>query len=340
MRHALLLLALLSACGKAATAPDAGPPPQHPHDDVLTLFHAQLKATHNSYHLKGDTDLVAWSYSHAPLDVQAEKQGVRGFELDLHYKPDTDTLEVFHVESLDEKTTCRKFVDCLGKLKAWSDAHPLHLPLVIHLEPKSDLTDAQQDPFIARTEKDILSVWGEGRLITPAMVQGDAATLGEAVSKRGWPTLAATRGKVLFAWDDSKATRSHYTHGGKDLLGRLIFVDSAPGEPLAAYAILNDVVGEANQKKIAAALAANMLVRVFADNEMVEPTKNDRSVLEAALASGAQIISTDVPAKVDGLEYFVEIPGGTPARCDPVTAKGDLPCSSEALEDPKLLQPR
>ena len=37
------------------------------------------------------------------------------------------------------------------------------------------------------------------RVITPAQVRGDFATLPEAVE---WPTLAQARGKVLFALDD------------------------------------------------------------------------------------------------------------------------------------------
>jgi hypothetical protein len=33
----------------------------------------------------------------------------------------------------------------------------------------------------------------------------------------------------------------------------------------------------------------------------------------------------------------VEIPGGTPARCNPVTGPKD--CTSNDIEDPKFLQP-
>ena len=56
----------------------------------------------------------------------------------------------------------------------------------------------------------------------------------------------------------------------------------------------------------------------------------------SALASGAQLVSTDYPAPVKGVNYVVEIPGGTPARCNPVTAPKE--CMSEWIEDPKFMQ--
>ena len=40
------------------------------------------------------------------------------------------------------------------------------------------------------------------RVITPAQVRGDFATLPEAVEAGRWLTLAQARGKVLFALDD------------------------------------------------------------------------------------------------------------------------------------------
>ena len=49
----------------------------------------------------------------------------------------------------------------------------------------------------------------------------------------------------------------------------------------------------------------------------------------------AHLVSTDYPAKVDGLEYWVDIPGGTPARCNPITAPNW--CQSTDIEDPDKL---
>lgn len=55
----------------------------------------------------------------------------------------------------------------------------------------------------------------------------------------------------------------------------------------------------------------------------------------AALAGAVQILSTDSPAPVPHVDYVVEIPGGTPSRCNPKSAPSE--CTSEAIEDPAFL---
>jgi len=55
-------------------------------------------------------------------------------------------------------------------------------------------------------------------------------------------------------------------------------------------------------------------------------------VFKAELASGVHFISTDTPVPLPTNPGFVtQIPGGTPARCNPVTAPKD--CSSEQIEN-------
>jgi hypothetical protein len=207
----------------------------------------------------------------------------------------------------------------------------------VQVEPKSERPPAELEGFFSSLEKDLREVWGEDRLITPAMVQGDAATLAEAVRTRGWPTLRATRGKVMFAFDDLSDVRRAYTHGLRDLQGRLMFVDALPSEPYAAIAIRNDPVADA--VGISEALAAGMLVRTRADVDGVQPSQNDRTRLEAALASGAHFVSTDYPSPVPdaGILYDMRMPGGTPSRCNPVTTL-DGGCTPGALENPAFMR--
>ena len=76
-------------------------------------------------------------------------------------------------------------------------------------------------------------------------------------------------------------------------------------------------------------------MRTRSDSDTVEARANDRTHLEAALASGAQLVSTDFPAKVEGVEYWVDIPGGTPLRCAPIGAPTE--CRADAIEDPGWL---
>jgi hypothetical protein len=64
----------------------------------------------------------------------------------------------------------------------------------------------------------------------------------------------------------------------------------------------------------------------------VEARSGNTGPRDAALASGAQFVSTDYPEPNPdfGTGYFVQIPGGTPGRCNPVNAPPG--CRSVALE--------
>ena len=99
-------------------------------------------------------------------------------------------------------------------------------------------------------------------------------------------------------------------------------------------------LGEARGKKlndskndpIAARIAAGYVVRTRADADTEEARHDDTSTRDAALASGATWVSTDypVPNPAFGTGYFVEIPDGHPARCNPINAP--YGCRSTALE--------
>jgi hypothetical protein len=343
MRWSVLALALLGCRGSdpepaPATEQDAGCPaalgsatprtgtkPKLALDDTLRMNHLQLEATHNSYHVKPEKGGHAdWQYSHVPLDKQLSEQGVRGLELDTHFNEETCRYEVYHLTLLDEGTTCRMFTDCLQQVRAWSDAHPGHHPLFIQLEPKDNGDEAR---FVA-LEKEILSVFPRELLITPDDVKGTAPSLRDAVTKTGWPTLGAARGRVLFYLDRSDAYRDAYTHGRKDLNGRLLFADADESDPFAAVLVRNGALSD--RAKIEALVKQGFIVRTFADKSVSASLAGDGEQLTAALAGGAQILSTDFPAKVPETTYFVEIPGGAPSRCNPVTAPSE--CTTAALE--------
>ncbi len=313
---------------------DAARRPRLPLDDTLRVHHLQAKATHNSYHLRPESPLVEWDYEHAPLGEQLERQGVRSVELDLNFDARCGRLEVYHVRVLDERTSCRLFTDCLLALRTFSEGHPGHQPLMVHLEPKG-AEGLWDEARFALLEREILSVFDRGWIITPDEVRGELPTLREAITTRGWPTLGATRGRVLFYLDDSGAPRAVYTRGGRDLQGRLLFVDSDPTDPFAGVVILNDPIS--NAMAITSALTQGFLVRTRADSNPVVARTNDRTQAERALASGAQLVSTDFPAPIAGSMYSVAIPGGSPSRCNPVTAPPQ--CTSAAIEDPTRLTP-
>ena len=129
---------------------------------------------------------------------------------------------------------------------------------------------------------------------------------------------------MLFYLDRTDTLRTHYTHGGRDLRGRLAFVDSALTDPFAGVLVLNN---PSRLAEIQAAVRAGFLVRVFTWSAS---DTTPEYAPENALATGAQIVSTDFPAMAPGVTRFVEIPGGNPSRCNPLTAPAG--CTAAAIE--------
>lgn len=333
-RAALLLVSALLGC--AETEPDPAPAPaptfEYPLDDTLRFHHLQAKSTHNSYHVETEgNSIAALAFTHAPLDEQLAAQGVRHVELDLRFSASLGVFEVYHLPAIDQETTCRAFADCLRALAVWSDAHPAHHPITAQLELK-DPIPGDLEEYFAAIHAEIEAIWPRDRLITPALVQADHPTLADAVRSDGWPTLGRLRGKLLLTLDDSGEWRDAYTRGRTSLDDRLIFADSDPSDPFAAIAVRND---PADAAAIAEALSANMLVRTRADSDNAEPLAGDTARRDAAFASGAHFVSTDYPAKTPELDYWVDVPGGSPSRCNPITAPAE--CTSPAIEDPDQL---
>lgn len=333
------------ACGGQGGATPTPPAPSvlkfaYTKDDSLRLNHLQMKATHNSYHIRPADPIPEWDYSHEPLAVQLEEQGVRGFELDIHYKPDEDRFAVYHLPG-DDNTTCYWLEECLQQLLDWSNAHRGHHPLMVLIEPKDDV-----EPFSSRTvghfdrfDEIILSVWPKERILRPDDVKRDRATLAAGVRELGWPTLGELRGKILFIIldNDRKKDLPHYeyTHGLKDLNGRVAFIASEPADPYAAVMLLDNPLD--NAEAIRKAADDGFLIRTWSDDPVKDGQATSTARLHAGLSSGAHMISSDYPVAglIEG--YFQDLTGGTPSRCNPQTAPVD--CLAEDIESPARLQP-
>jgi hypothetical protein len=336
-------------------------------DRCVALNEVQVLGTHNSYHVQPSPQLLtllllfdpmfrAWEYTHLPLGEQLATQGVRQLELDVFADPegglyarrgalvvlgqDPNTgipallapgLKVLHVQDVDFETTCLTFIECLRAIKAWSDRHRRHLPLMVLIEAKDEPIPDPLDlgfavpvpigtPELDALDAEIRSVFPERRLITPDSVRRGRATLEEAVLTLGWPRLGRTRGKVLFALDNGGAKRADYRAGRPSLEGRVLFTNATPGDADAAFVKVNDPVSGASL--IPDLVAAGYIVRTRADADTVEARGGDVARREAALGSGAQYVSTDYPVEnpAFGTGYAVSIPGGMPARCNPVNA--------------------
>lgn len=291
-------------------------------------------------------------YSHPPLDAQLDA-GARNLELDLLYDPEggryadplgrrlakltgaalppwdpepmkAPGLKVMHVQDIDYRSSCALFTACLKTIAAWSAAHPDHLPILILINLKEDsfnfpgatralLFDAAGMDAI---DAEIRSVFGEDRLITPDQVQGHHLTLRDAVLAGAWPVLGAARGKVLFALDAPPDQVARYRGARAVLEGRVMFVNIEETSPAAGYITLNDPVGEG--ARIRVDVAAGFLVRTRADADTAQARSGDTTMRDAALASGAQYVSTDyMTPDARWTAYHVRLPGGAPGRAPP-----------------------
>ena len=323
-------------------------------------YHAGIPPSES--HLWRVKALSAWEgldYKHQPLSRQLDS-GVRQIELDIfadsqggryahpaglrmvaaaHLPPDPPFdpeglmlqpgFKVMHVQDLDFRSVCQPFVACLNEVRAWSHAHPGHIPIFILVETKQEskqgpmhLTEAEQ--FTSKTfdelDAEIRSVFPPEEIIVPDDVRGTCNTLNEAVLAGNWPTLKSARGKVIFLMDQ-RPVGPVYLEGHPSLRGRVLFTNAVPGEPDAAFTELNE--GPAN--KIERLVEQGYLVRTRTDESTREARANDTRRRDAMIPSGAQILSTDYPASEPARwkgHYFVALPGNVAARCNPVNGPG------------------
>ncbi len=364
-RRTLATLALLLAIAAVGCRTPRPGGPGNGHGPPVRLNEVQVLASHNSYHVEPEPTLFSallgflgaeaegFEYTHRPLAEQLDA-GVRAIELDVFADDPAGGryaapvlgpvlglapvdpafaepgLKVFHVQEVDYRSTCTQLTDCLAQVRAWSDAHPGHLPLTIQIEAKDGTIPDPGLGFVtplpwgqatfAQLESEIRSVFPEDRVLAPADVRGRSATLRDAVVAGRWPRLDAARGQVLFVLDDKGAKRDAYRAEVPDLADRSIFVDVPEADPDAAITVVNDPVGDA--ARIRALVEAGFIVRTRADADTVQARSGDTSQRDAALASGAQYVSTDYvwPDDRFGTGYVVDLPGETAARCNPVNA--------------------
>lgn len=225
-------------------------------------------------------------------------------------------LKTLHMADVDFRSSCPTFRLCLQQMRAWSDANPGHSLVYVLLEPKlfnvvSALPEATQVmPFDARAfvemDDSIREVLGVERVIMPDEVRGDSPTLEHGALAGRWPTAAQARGKFIFLMiagaDEAYAP---YLDGHPNLEGRMAFVRGQPGSKHTAFVMIDNALTRGAE--IADLVRKGYLVRTRADIDTGEARQNDTRRRDAALASGAQIISTDYPfaPNIFGNDYAV-----------------------------------
>lgn len=360
----LAAMTVLCACCFAA----GQAPPHASGDAAVRLNEIQIIGTHNSYHaglapseaiLLAKQDPVeanALAYRHPSLTAQLEG-GNRELEIDVypdpqggryavsrslrdvvaaglpaddaHYYPDglmqQPGFKVMHKPDTDYRSNCQPFVACMKEIHAWSAAHPKHVPLFLFLETKVPTTLKVAD--LDALEAEVRSVFRPEEMVTPDEVRGGEKTLREAVKRHGWPTLEQSRGKVIFLLARAE-NAPLYEQDHEHLKGGVFFVSGKLSDP--------DVVFTVQSKNkhgyIQQLVADGYLVLTRCDADTIEARINDTSRRETAFESGAQILSTDYPARepASWSGYKVAFPHGEIARCSPaLRPKG---CVSATLE--------
>lgn len=243
-------------------------------------------------------------------------------------------LKVLHVADVDFRSHCPTFRLCLQQVRAWSDANPSHSPVFILLEPKfQSMTGAipgstRVDPFDARAfaemDADIAEIIGRDRVVAPDDLRGDYPTLEAAALAGAWPTLEQARGKIVFLMIVpalNLATFAPYMDGRPNLEGRMAFVQGRAGMPHAAFLMIDNALTRGDE--IRDMVRRGYLVRTRADIDTGEARANDTTRREAALESGAQIVSTDYPfaPNIFGNTYVVS-PFAGGERVNPVNGAG------------------
>jgi hypothetical protein len=292
--------------------------------------------------------LKGLEYSHLPFADQLDR-GLRGLEIDVVHDPEGGRyaapaglswvkqrglpagapydpqgimrqpgLKVLHVQDIDFRTHAYTFRQALSQLRAWSEKHPRHLPIVITMNAKQDVIDrpgfTRPLPFDRAAydgwDAEIRAELPAGKLITPKGVQGAYPTLDAAVRAHAWPTVESSRGKFLFVLDEGEAQWKLYLDGRKD---RVMFVNVPEGHPEAAVRIVNEP--RKNIGYIQRLVRSGYYVRTRSDADTREARTNDKTRFEAALESGAQLISTDyyVPDPEIGNGFQITLaPGWNP----------------------------
>ena len=306
-------------------------------------------------------------YTHSTLLRQLAFLNLRQFEIDVFADPDgglfasplalktipglkplgpemrTPGFKVLHVPDVDFRSTCTTLKNCLQTIRSFSREKRSHVPIMIMIEAKDEpLADPDKRGYVKplpidaeafrALDREIRSVFSDDELITPDRVRGAHPTLAAAVQKDGWPTLRASRGKVMFALDNTDHHRDLYLQRNPSLEGRVLFVSSTPADPWAGFMKMNEALGD-EEERIRQMVKSGYLVRTRSDIPTEEARSGSTIRRDSAFRSGAQFVSTDYPEPSPFASgYVATLPGPIKraARCNPVTAPPG--CRPEWLE--------
>lgn len=286
----------------------------------IPLSMLSFRGTHNSYKLKpkseptlwGLNTLVGpWKYEQQTLTSQLDA-GFRHFEIDVHFGEDREHQMVFHLNLVDQQTVCYCISECLGQIRDWSLANPLHLPITIMFEVKYkhwlEAWREQSRPIDAEAldllEKQVISAWRDARdkVVTPDDIKKAAGltSLTDILTTKGWPTVDSMRGKTMFVMmDDKDYPLGDIYYGNSQSEQKAMFMMYPVDEdhPLperlkasAAFLMSNNPLGK--EQFLLDLSKTGYMVRTRANKEF-ETIDQYTETAKAAFNSGAAIVSLD-----------------------------------------------
>jgi len=307
----------------------------------LEYHHASLTAQLNSGVRQLEIDIVqdpkGGRFAHPKIVELTKEAGLPPDpDFDPNHEMEKPGFKVIHIPDLNQRSSCHLFTSCLAEIRAWSTAHPDHVPLFLLIETKHGRTESipnsvEAETFTTETfdrlDQAIRSVFHDNEMVLPDEVRGKYPTLDAAVRAGNWPTLAKSRGKVIFLMDQKNAGPV-YTVGHPLLQGRVLFTNSDAGKPDAAFVEEN----EGTPQVIDQLVRDGYIVRARADAETKAARTNDTTRRDELLRSGAQMISTDYPLSEPSkwTSYSVGFANGLPARCNVINAPAG--CRDDLLE--------
>lgn len=299
-------------------------------DGGLKFNELRYIATHNSYQteavdeykkiFKNLSELTFGLISEksgefvSPTVTEQLNNGIYSLEIDVEtFDRDGEiSFTCMHSPTLDMTTSCYDFSLLLKEISMWSDNNPNHLPITIIIEPKSLFIPLEDMKFFnldyAMAFDEALRAGLGDKLFTPADMLRDYESFGAMRAADDWCEVKDMLGKVLILLHDCNVTEK-YIKTDPTLKSQAMFPmlrEEDTDRDCASFLLINDP-DEAFELSEEIIKNGKFVVRTRAD-QFTGVSQENR---EFALASGAQIVSTDYPVKSDLQEgdYYLAFNG-------------------------------
>jgi len=289
------------------------------HNSDIKLNEIKILASHNSYKKYGtaigkffiglgstkeEADALKYGYKNFTDQFEA---GIRSMEIDLRMRKTEFMLT--HVPLVDNGSVAPVFSLALDEIALFSESNPNHVPIIILMEIKDDwmiLDHALQ--VIGTDQLKQLNILLEDKLgdllFSPNDMLENGKTLNETVQTTGWPSVSSLLGKVIFVLHPGNFTQTYYEID-PSLVSLPMFLGIYPdqiSESYASFIVHNDP----DVTAISQLVSQGYIVRTRIDADLFYTQEN----YDAALASGAQILSSDYTiGRSDlGIDEYIYLP--------------------------------